>query len=80
MWKILSRLFMIFGVIIFAGAFLFLWGYFWGSMKEGVPFEYILIFLFQVVIGGFLYFVGDLMLRIQGESKAVERLLGKYMK
>jgi hypothetical protein len=80
MWKILSRLFMIFGVIIFAGAFLFLWGYFWGSMKADVAFNYILIFLLQVVLGGFLYFVGDLMLRIQGESKTVEHLFGKYMK
>ena len=80
MWKILSRIFMVFGVIIFAGAFLFLWGYFWGSMKEGLALEYIAIFLLQVVIGAFLYFVGDLMLRIQGEEKTVEYLLGKYLK
>ena len=80
MWKILSRIFMVFGVIIFAGAFLFLWGYFWGSMKEGLALEYIAIFLLQVVIGVFLYCVGDLMLRIQGEDKTVEYLFGKYLK
>jgi hypothetical protein len=49
-------------------------------MKADVAFNYILIFLLQVVLGGFLYFVGDLMLRIQGESKAVDHLLGKYIK
>lgn len=80
MWKFLLRFFMLSGIIIFAGACLYLWGFFWGSMKEGLALEYIAIFLLQVVIGAFLVFVGDLMLRVERESKRVNSLFGKYIK
>ena len=80
MWKFLSRLFMVFGAIVFIGSLLFLWGYFIGYMKAGLIGQFILVFLLQVSIGAFLYFLGDFMIRVQRERETYERLLGKYVK
>ena len=80
MWKFLSRLFMVFGAIVFIGSLLFLWGYFIGYMKAGLIGQFILVFLLQVIMGAFLYFLGDFMIRVQRERETYERLLGKYVK
>lgn len=80
MWKFLSRLFMVFGAIIFIGSFIFLWAYFWGYLKADLVGQLILRFLLQVIMGAFLYFLGDLMIRVQTEHDTFERFFGKYAK
>ena len=80
MSKFLSRLFMVFGAIIFIGSFMFLWAYFVGYAKADLIGQFILLFLLQVIMGAFLYFLGDLMIRLHRERDTFERFLGQYVK
>ena len=75
MWRFFAKLFMFIGVIGFIGAFLFLWGYFWGYSKAGLILELIIRFVVQMFTGIALYFLGDHMLRIYDEEKTVEHLI-----
>lgn len=75
MWRFFAKLFMFIGVIGFIGAFLFLWGYFWGYSKAGLILEFVIRFVIQIFAGITLYFLGDHMLRIHDEEKTVEYLI-----
>ena len=74
MWNFVAKLFMTFGVIEFVGSIIFLWGYFWGSLKAGLLMDFIISFSIQIILGLALYFLGDHMLRIYSEEQTIKHV------